>query len=455
MNQTNTFLDGKEKLSFDEGNIVLRFGAISDLHLHPGRQKFEESLRQLYAKAGKYQLDAIFVAGDLTDNGAFEQVQALKEVLDDFELSNKKIKFLFALGNHDLAFDEKPFNGEMFKQVLADYAFEGASAEEIKNGNHHTTVKGYHFIAVNCKVYNGGCHHLSEDLNWLKTELDRAILDDPQKPIFLATHPVIYDTVYGSKESTYWYSDNIDKLLRNYPQVIVFGGHLHFPLNDERNIYQKNYTALGTGCTLYCSLESEFEGIKPIDTKGGMEPEDCHSFSQGLYLEVDKNHNVKVTRMDFLNKAKIKEPWIIPSPKQDKSHLSKYTSEAVSLNNKAPFFLKSAEAVLQIVSKDKLTIKFDAAFDDDYVYYYELHLAETKKHFLLGKKPVITYSDFYRVPDPKEMKKRLTKVIDVAAFNLPSGELKSGVEYCLKLVAVDSFGLKSEPIYSNCQKLRD
>ncbi len=454
MNRINTFLDEKEELSFDEGNIVLRFGAISDLHLHPGRDKFAECLRQLYAKANN-QLDVIFVAGDLTDNGAFEQVQALKEVLDDFELGEKKTKFLFALGNHDLAFDEKPFNGEMFKQVLADYAFEGASAKEIKNGNHHITVKGYHFMAVNCKVYNGGCHHLSEDLNWLKTKLDRAVLDDPQKPIFLATHPVIYDTVYGSRESTYWYSDNIDKLLQNYPQVMAFGGHLHFPLNDERNIYQKSYTALGTGCTLYCSLESEIEGIKPIDTKGGMEPEDCHSFSQGLFVEVDKKHNVKITRMDFFNRAEIKKPWIIPSPKQNKSHLVKYTNEARSKNNKPPYFLETAEAVLRVVNKDKLEVEFDAALDDDYVYYYELHLLEAKKSSLPGATPIITYSDFYRVPDPRKMKKRLTKVIDVALFNLPSGQLISGVEYSLKLVAVDSLGYKSSPIYSNCQKITD
>ena len=61
-------------LEFDEEHIVLRFGAISDTHLMAGQAKFEESLRQLYQKAGKNKLDAILVAGDLTDGGSLTEV---------------------------------------------------------------------------------------------------------------------------------------------------------------------------------------------------------------------------------------------------------------------------------------------------------------------------------------------------------------------------------------------
>lgn len=443
VSNTNNSVSG-----FDEANIVMRLAVVSDLHFNQGKEKFDECLKQLYANAGEERLDALLVAGDLTDNGICLQVRELKKVLDKHELAKKGTKFFFALGNHDLAFDEKPYNGEMFKKYLGDYAFEGASKEEIKNGNHHQVIKGYHFIASNCKIYNGGCHHLQEDLDWLKTALDEAQKDDPQRPIFLLTHPVIYDTVYGSKESTYWYSNNIDELLKNYPQVITFGGHLHFPLHDERNIHQRYYTAIQTGCTLYCSLESEIDGIKPIDTKGGMEPSDCHDFSQGLYLEVDGHHNVRVTRMDFYNKAQIKHPWVIPAPKEDGSHLNRYTSEAILVNNKAPSFQKGSSVNVSRKGTKQIEISFDAACDDDYVYYYEIHLLDKDTLCKVGKSHVITYSDFYRFANPKDMKKRLKKVVDVELFQLPTGFLEREKKYVVKIIAVDTSGLKSEPLYS-------
>ncbi len=437
------------KTEFDENNIVLRFGAVSDLHYTQGAAKFEECLRQLYQKAGENKLDAIFVAGDLTDGGSLSEVQTLKRTLDKVELAKKGTEFIFALGNHDIAFDSKPYNGEVFKKGLGDYAYKGATAEEIKNGNHHMVVNGYHFIAVNCKYYNGGCHHANEDLEWLKKALDEAVADDPAKPIFVATHPVIYDTVYGSKEGSYWYSTNINQVLKGYPQVFTFGGHLHFPLNDERNINQKSYTALGCGGTLYCSLEGAINGIKPIDTGGGMEPGDCHNFSQGLYLEVDKNNNVRITRMDFFNKAEIKKPWIVPSPKEDKSHLQAYTLEAMSANNKAPYFEKNAAITIKRMTKRMIYFDFDAAKDDDLVYYYEIHLIEHDTGYPAGYNHTITYSDFYRSANPEQMKTKLSKTAKINDFKVLFGLLETDREYVLRVIAVDTFGLKSEPICSD------
>ena len=435
-------------LEFDEEHIVLRFGAISDTHLMAGQAKFEESLRQLYQKAGKNKLDAILVAGDLTDGGSLTEVKAVKRSLDKVGVDKKGTEFIFALGNHDIAFDKKPFNGEVFKEGLGHYAYKGATEEEIKNGNHHIVVNGYHFIAVNCKIYNGGCHHASEDLEWLKVELDKAVADDPAKPIFVATHPVIYGTVYGSKEGSYWASYNINDLLKNYPQVITFGGHLHFPLNDERNINQKNYTALGTGGTYYCSLEGKINGVSTINSSGGMEPDDCHKFSQGLYLEVDKNNNVRITRMDFFNKAVIKEPWIVPAPKKDNSHLEVYTYEAMAKGNKPPYFSKDAVVEVKEVTARNISIEFEAADDDDLVYYYEIHLLEKDTGYPAGYHHTIVYSDFYRTPDPKQMKQRYAQKLDILSFKVIFALLEPSREYLIKVVAVDSFGLKSEPIYS-------
>lgn len=433
---------------FDESNIVLRFAAVSDLHYNQGTAKFEEALKQLYEKASGERLDVVFVAGDLTDNGTKGEIQGLKRTLDKFKFAENGTEFVFALGNHDTDFDKLPYNGELFKQVLGDYAYKGATEEEIKNGNHHIIINGYHFIAVNTKTYSGGARHSDEDLKWLKEVLDKAVESDPNKPVFLATHPVIYDTIYGSKEGSYWYSKNIDDVLKDYPQVITFGGHLHFPLQDDRNIFQRDYTSLGTASMLYNSLEGVIEGVKPVDVSGGMEPSDCHYFSQGLYLEVDKNHNVRITRMDFFNKAEIKQPWIILAPKEDNSHLTKYTLEALSQDNKPPYFEADAGVRFRRITKTNIYLEFDAAKDDDYVYYYEVHLIENETDYPAGYTHAITYSDFYRYPDTDKMKTKFTKAFSMSDFKVTFGMLDSYKEYIVKVIAVDSFGLKSEPIIS-------
>lgn len=434
---------------FDENSIVLRFGVLSDLHAASGTPKFEEAVRQLYEKAGEEKLDAIVVAGDLTDNGAVEEIQSLKGVLDRQRLAERGTEFVFTLGNHDILYDKDPYNGIRFKQILKDYAFKGATEEEIKNGNHHIEIEGYHFLALNCKKYNGGAEYAPEDLEWLRSKLEKVSEMDPRKPIFLVTHPVVYNTTYGSVDGTYWHTKNLHSVIKDYPQVIVFSGHLHFPLNSERSIFQGDYTTINTAATYYCSLEGEIDGIRPIDTGGGMEPRDRQDFSQGLYLEVDENGNTRITRMDFFNKDIIKEPWIIPAPRPDKSHLLPYADTTREAENTAPYFPEGAAAKILGISKTSLEIEFDTALDDDLVYYYEIHLLDKATGKPAGKNYAITYSDFYRTPKPENMKRKASLSLDGGAFRILFNEFDLSKEYVVKIVAVDSFGLKSEPIYSD------
>ncbi len=434
---------------FSETDVVLRCGIVTDTHLGRGRARFEESIRQFYQMTEGEKLDVIFAAGDLTDNGLPYEIESVKEALDALQIEKKGTEFVFALGNHDLEFDRKPYNGEVFKEILGDYAYRGASPEEIRNGNHHIVVGGFHFIALNCKVYNGGCHHALEDLEWLRGKLEDAVKDAPNQPIFLATHPLIEGTVYGSNEGRYWSSNNLDGVLKDYPQVVVFGGHLHFPLHDRRNLIQKDYTAAAAGCTLYCSLESQLEGVQPLETAGGMETADCQDFSQGLYLEVDRANNVRITRVDFLNQALIGQPWIIGAPQADKSHLKKYTYEKLVSQNQAPYFEPNAQSRIIRLTPEILEIEFDAALDDDYVYYYEIHLLEAHSGRAVGDTHVVSYSDFYRYPSPDMMSRTCKRSINLEAFGIPEGSIPAHKQYVVEVIAVDSFGAKSGSLTSS------
>ncbi|MEG0663935.1 MAG: metallophosphoesterase, partial [Clostridia bacterium] len=90
-------------VNFDENNITLSFGALSDIHQNGStnslpEKKFKSALEQLKAKTHN-KLDAIFVAGDLTDNGNVAQAQQFKKVYESV-LGQDPTKLIYALGNH-------------------------------------------------------------------------------------------------------------------------------------------------------------------------------------------------------------------------------------------------------------------------------------------------------------------------------------------------------------------
>ena len=75
-------------------------------------------------------------------------------------------------------------------------------------------------------------------LQWFDETLAKVTAENPDQFVFVLTHPMIYDTVYGSDLGTYWYTKDLTEILNKYPQAVTFSGHLHFPLNDPRSIMQ-------------------------------------------------------------------------------------------------------------------------------------------------------------------------------------------------------------------------
>ena len=86
---------------------------------------------------------------------------------------------------------------------------------------------------------------------------------NPNQYVIVLTHPMIYDTVYGSllqdtytALGDYWSTKALSSILVGYPQAVTFGGHLHFPLNDPRSIWQGDFTALGCASTSYMAIDN-------------------------------------------------------------------------------------------------------------------------------------------------------------------------------------------------------
>ncbi len=439
-------------MGFDKTKIVLSFGAVSDIHIGNsgcGRDTayFKKALKMLADTAEKNgrAMDAVIGVGDMTDSyGNSEEVKSreIQGVKESYEavFDPEKVPFVYVLGNHDHDFVRHDGTAglplasfiEKMGQAAAHTQYD-LPCPDSANGSRHARIGGYHVLFAEPITYgcegadDSGAKFAPETLLWLDETLARITAEEPERYVFVAAHAMVYGTVYGSElltKGNYWYSKNILPVLEKYPQVVVFGGHLHFPLNDPRSIMQTDFTALGCGSVNYMAIEN-----------GGYEhmlsaciTEDRLEFSQGLLVQADAEGNLRIMRLDFYRGDVIGEPLMLPRPTADGAHLKSYAkSRGAAGNNKAPVL-----STLAIEKGEMVKAVFASAVDDEFAHHYVLTLLKDGEAVKIYKQ----LSDFYLHGDPRDMAK--SHVIDLGAL--------AGGAYEARLVAVDSWGAESETL---------
>ena len=107
---TGSYQPPHETNEFDESNIVLQFGAVSDIHVGRSGSGIEtdkwttdafETLRDLAAQYSDDGLSAVLVSGDLTDNGNDAQIRHFAALYESV-FDPAKVPLIFSLGNHDV-----------------------------------------------------------------------------------------------------------------------------------------------------------------------------------------------------------------------------------------------------------------------------------------------------------------------------------------------------------------
>ena len=422
----------KRTPDFDEKNIIFTFGAISDVHITCGEDDSEEkcrrALRQLREKAGN-GLDAMLFVGDLINSRDGNQLVKFKEIYDS-EMQ-PTVPIVYCLGNwHDLIWgDENQLAAEkFFYDCLGTehFAFD-TDIEAAQRANRHAVIKGQHVIAMT-PISISPIRYGDDAKKWLSDILEKITEEEPEKNIFFITHPMIHDTCYGSLLGDEWDTADLTSVLSKYPKVITFGGHLHYPLNDERSIMQKKFTSVGCGSVRYMAIEHGPDGNGYMYERGHL-VQCAYRFSQGLLCEVDANQHVRVTRMDFYNNRIIKSPWIIDGG------LDSYREDRKDAAN-APYFDGSAEISIEKGNDERgqktYFLCFDAAGDDDMVHHYRITV-DAEGDRLINKTLI---SDFFRHGDPADMAKKCR--IDLC--DLPEGEIK------ISVTAVNSWDGESQPL---------
>lgn len=376
-----------------ESDVVLRFIASSDIHITDsavdensvisstsGAGKLKNAIEQILAHIandGYTGLDAVVLAGDIVNTGTDKQYANAQIIFDSIIPENTEL--VITMGNHDygnnssLTYEEAMAYQDKFEAVFGD-------------ATKDTVINGYHFITITCderldaKGDNGANmkrpygYDYSADTIALATKLiEDAVADTPDKPVFVIQHVATSDTIGGSTEmyekadGTTGKGDTSDsavptllELESKYPNLIVFSGHSHFPINDVASIFQKDFTALNTGVLGGNCAQSRVDGVKFSDmkdsTNANYDPNVSYSAGNNddVYLiEVDSNNCVTIRIWDSATGSFIGETWTVDSfDKEDfKYTKNRYTNDDI-------FFADGAAVTQDLLSSSAITVTF-------------------------------------------------------------------------------------------------
>ena len=338
---------------------LLRIGILSDTHINADTRysmydRLEKSL-MFYKQKG---VDGILITGDLQDNRTSdaEAVSAMEEFQDIWlrvfpnninNLTGEYVEPMFIYGNHDKSL------------VEAEYWFDGIGSEYedawIKE------IKGYQFVGV---------HYTKEDGALVQKYLSQAQEASADKPFFFAQHVPAADTIVGGYES---YEGNIIPLhesIKRSNNCVMFTGHTHVPITDERAIWQSNskkaaqFTVVTCGTLHYADLNDfcdlEINGAK-------------HQTQQGIYMVVDGSqvtlerysftdleitYNESGASIDMSAVTQIGTPWVFDAM-QKKDRPYDYNTRAEEAQQ--PVFPEDASLEITELTSDSVTITIPVA----------------------------------------------------------------------------------------------
>lgn len=236
----------------NDEEILLNFAAISDIHMT------DEWARMQVLECGLWDmehaqdnLDALVLAGDLTDGGQVHEYEKLRESFSPYTPAGE---IIMAVGNHDTWTDKDDEYGPA-KENFLKYSKE-ITGRDLENAYFTTEIKGYTFIVMASEGTHTSATISEAQLKWLREEMDKAA--GKGLPIFVISHwpvalshglpetwgddePELLDGSFGDQNY------EVEAILKDYENVFLISGHLH---NGFVNESQKDVFG-------YASVESD------------------------------------------------------------------------------------------------------------------------------------------------------------------------------------------------------
>lgn len=406
----------------------LKVGVISDVHLAVDQNSVgwtnsaydaqrEANLKNAltYYKANGISL--LIVVGDVADQAQPGGYQLFNQIFDSIYTDKTTApQKLFVMGNHD--------NYGMFGTETS--ASEQKNFETnlgVDSVNTNMVVGGYHFIGFSTEGPDYAGDFSQTSIKWLDQQLAAAAAEDSTKPIFVAVHQPVNGTLVDSDPCT----GALDAVFKKYPQVIEFSGHTHDPLADERSIYQKDYTCVGTGELYYTELPT---GV----------PDNGYMTANSLLVTIGSD-KVDIERYDVIHNEKILNDWTVSLPNNDPSTFT-YTPDRAS-KSAAPAFDSTAKLNTD-VTINSCDLSFDAAKAEEgsFVYSYVFKVKDSQGNLVSTPKTI-----------PTEFYTGISRMPSVEDYTVTG--LKSGQNYTVEVYASNCFGKLSTPLTAAIQTAAD
>ena len=392
----------------------MKIGVMSDLHFQVAQGTAETSVPAMLEQYKADNVDVVMITGDIgyaCEEAEYEKFwNAWNSVFPDEETAPELV---VVSGNHE--FDRAVFGKESYEDAIERFM----RVFKLDELNQHKVVKGYHFITINSESEYTHGKFTEVTTDWLKEQLDAAVADNPNMPIFVTAHQTLPNTTYGSE----WGSTKtaaLYEVLKDYPQVVYFAGHSHYASENERSIHQEYFTCVDLTSMNYLSLEDGNYGYQ----------------SQGALLVTvnGADKQIVIDRYKIENGeegasvVKIKQPWILNLPLNPEEFT--YT-DARAEGRTAPTFPEGSAVTVSDVTFAAAKFAFPTATHDDYVHNYNVRvkLGDT----VVAEK--LINGDFYQ---PAEKQK--------ATWTTTIEGLEPNTTYTVEVTAEESFGKESQPL---------
>lgn len=401
-------------------NKPLKVAIISDSQAYPTLSDWGmNNLIKAFKLLAPMKPDVLVMAGDLADGTNY----------DTFKLYGQQLKHYFdplpihvgCAGNHDYwvprGMERQPefIYSEMCRLIGQ------------KNENPlRETVGGYDFIAFSEDIINNFDHYSPEMLAKLEAEIRAAIARDPEKPVFVITHFHPYDTVTGSHTASG--KPELRELFNRYSQVVSLSGHTHCPLEDERCIWQGEFTAINTSTLAYACTEDKAYNQCSVIVPFASE------VLEVMLMEIYPDH-YDIHRYNVEDQREIKPDrlWSCEIPYRPEN--AKYTAARKS-QRKAPEFPADAKAVIRY-DYGFLYLIFDPAEHEDFTHFYDVKIYEKIDGEWVLKAEERYLSDYYRLQGIAGRRQ---------TYKLPSEIITPGSECRVEIYPVETFGNTGKPL---------
>jgi len=422
----------------EESNVV-RIGVFSDTHNKAdGIANAFNSIYELSENGTA--LDGVVMNGDIvylqTDETPSESSYATLLANEKYQELKNAGKLVYEMGNHEFPLNSDD-DATLTAQAISTFTEQTGFDTQM-----HTVLSGYHFINAAPENYAGGMQHAE---SFMRAELDKALADGTEKPVFLVVHHPVPSSVIDSPAATSTrFSIEFREFLNSQPRIIVFSGHTHEPESDPRSIRQY----IG-GCTYVQT--SHVSGGSNVASSYATE-DHSKKVSQAIMMEIEPDANVVTLKRFYVDSENPEyleaEDWVLDIPAMiaakesadtsDDLAAYKYTFEDRSEKSVAPYFASESKVVTTNVAAESAEINFPAALqgangEDNLIKFYEIKVYDTDAAQL--KKTDVIISDHF-----------LKEEVRRTSFTHSILELAQGTNYKAEVRAITTWYKKSKPI---------